>query len=130
MRISRPWIALSLATLIPIAAHAHVRTKSSACSTANPFTTKLDHLDGYRVFTGPDGDSAVEPYRIDAKIVPLLKTGKKLGLIELPRSGARAPEIVVGAANVDLPFHAAPYREMFVLLAAGSHSRPPSSVRR
>ena len=90
--------------------------RKPVCPPTTIFTTTLDHLDGYRVFTGPDGDSAVEPLRIDARIVPMLKTGKKLGIIDLPKGGTRAPEIVVGAADVDLVFHPAPYKEMFVLL--------------
>lgn len=90
--------------------------KAKTCPPTTAFATELTHLDGYRVFTGPDGDSAVEPLRIDARIVPLLKTGKKLGVLDLPKGGDRAVQIFVGAADVDLPLHAAPYKEMFVLL--------------
>jgi hypothetical protein len=90
--------------------------KPPACPPTTAFTTELTHLDGYRVFTGPDGDSAVEPLRIDARIVPLLNTGKKLGVLDLPKGGDRAVQIFIGAADVDLPLHAAPYKEMFVLL--------------
>ena len=92
------------------------KARAPSCPPTTVFTTALGHLDGYRVFTGPDGDSAVEPLRIDARIVPLLKTGKKLGIIDLPKAGTRAPQIVVGAADVDLPLHPAPYKEMFIML--------------
>lgn len=94
------------------AAHPH----ALVCQPTTVFAPGLDHLDGYRVYIGPDGDSAVAPLRIDARIVPLLKTGKKLAIIDLPRAGERAPEIVVGAADVELALHPAPYREMFILL--------------
>ena len=86
------------------------------CPPTTVFTTALDHLDGYRVYTGPDGDSAVAPLRMDSRIVPLLKTGKKLGIIDLPKEGDRAGEIVIGAPDVDLAFHPAPYKEIFILL--------------
>ena len=87
------------------------------CPATTAFTTALDHLDGYRVFTGPDGDSEVAPLRIDARGVPLLKTGKTLGLIQLPTAPTRGVQIVVGPPDLDLPLHAAPYREMFIMLA-------------
>lgn len=111
-------IAASLAAplLIGAAPIAGPAARAPACPPTTAFTTALNHLDGYRVFTGPDGDSQVEPYRIDARFVPLLNTGKRLGILDLPKSGTRAPQIVVGAADVDLPMHPAPYREMFVLL--------------
>ena len=92
------------------------KAKVPICPPTTAFTTELTHLDGYRVFTGPDGDSAVEPLRIDARIVPLLTTGKKLGVLDLPKSGPRQPQIFIGAADVDLPMHPAPYKEMFILL--------------
>ncbi|MDH7973253.1 hypothetical protein QH494_13775 [Sphingomonas sp. AR_OL41] len=92
------------------------RHAAPVCPPTTAFTTSLDHLDGYRVYTGPDGDSAVEPLRIDARIIPLLTTGKKLGVIDLPKSGPRQPQIFVGAADVDLPMHRAPYKELFILL--------------
>ena len=95
---------------------AAARRQAVSCPATAAFTTALDHLDGYRVFTGPDGDSAVEPLRIDARIVPLLSTGKKLGVLDLPKSGPRQPQIFIGAADVDLPLHPAPYKEMFILL--------------
>ncbi|MET3762179.1 hypothetical protein [Sphingomonas sp. UYEF23] len=111
-------------------------SKRPLCPATTAFTTALDHLDGYRVFVGPDGDSAVEPFRIDAKQVPMLKTGKVLKLLMLPKPGEHVPEIVVGPADVELPFHAAPYKEMFVLLggsftfktAKESHAMTPGSV--
>ncbi|UVO50495.1 hypothetical protein M0208_08180 [Sphingomonas sp. SUN019] len=104
--------AALLASMLPGA----VSAKAKTCPPTTIFTTDLAHLDGYRVFTGPDGDSAVAPLRIDARIVPLLKTGKKLGIIDLPKEGDRAGQIVIGAADVDLALHPAPYKEMFVLL--------------
>ncbi|WP_425229954.1 hypothetical protein [Sphingomonas sp.] len=87
-----------------------------ACPPTTIFTTELDHLDGYRVFVSLDGDSAIEPLRIDARRVPMLNTGKVLKLLTLPGPGARPSEIVVGPPNVELPLHPAPVREMFILL--------------
>ncbi|WP_293897728.1 hypothetical protein [Phenylobacterium sp.] len=89
---------------------------AAVCPPTTVFNTGLKQLDGYRVFTGPDGDSQVEPLHIEARQVPLLKTGKLLGMIELPNSPKRGAEIVIGPPDVDLPMHAAPYREMFILL--------------
>ena len=54
-------------------------------------------------------------YRIDARHVPLLTTGKTLGIIDLPKAD-RASGIVVGPGDVELPMHAAPYKEMFIVL--------------
>lgn len=91
-------------------------TKPAACPATTAFTTDLKYLDGYRVYKGPDGDSEVAPFRIDARQVPLLTTGKILGILELPKEADRGAEIVVGPADVELPMHAAPYKEMFILL--------------
>ena len=99
-----------------VATPAAAKTKRVVCPPTTAFTTELEYLDGYRVFTGPDGDSAVEPLRIPTRIVPLLDTGKKLGVLDLPKGGDRAVQIFIGAADVDLPLHPAPYKEMFVLL--------------
>ena len=112
--------ARTLATLLAlgaplIASHA-VAKAPKACPATTVFTTDLKYLDGYRVFTGPDGDSQVEPLRIAARQVPLLKTGKLLGMFDLPMAPKRGVEIVVGPPDVDLPMHAAPYKEMFILL--------------
>lgn len=103
---------LTLAMLLTAAPAA----KTPVCMPTNVFTPELRTLKGYRVFTGPDGDSAVEPITIDARVVPLLKTGKELAILDLPKPGTRAPQIVAGAANVDLPLHPAPYKEMFIML--------------
>jgi len=100
-------------------------TKAS-CPPTTVFTTELDHLDGYRVFTGPDGLSKVEPLRIDARQIPLLKTGKKLGMLEFSTAPQHKVEIVVGPPDVDLPMHAAPYREMFVLLGGSVRFNTPN----
>ena len=86
------------------------------CPPTTAFDSSFDHLDGYRVFTGPDGDSKVEPLRIDARQIPLLKTGKRLGLLQLPTSPVRGVQIVNGAPDVDLPLHPAPYKEMFLMI--------------
>ena len=90
---------------------------AAACPPVTAFTPALRTLKGYRVFTGPDGDSAVEPYQIDARVIPLLKTGKPLAVLDLPKSGPRQPQIFIGPGNVELPMHPAPYRELFVLLS-------------
>ena len=86
-------------------------------SHTSPFTTETEFLEGYRVFTGPDGDSEVEPFRLDVRRIPLWDTGKLLGILDLPTAPSRAVQIVFGPPNLDLPLHAAPYREMFVMLA-------------
>ena len=105
------WLSLmSLAAITPALA------AEPGCPPTNVFNTSLDHLDGYRVFTGPDGTSQVAPLRIDSKVIPLMKTGKRLGILQLPTSPTRGVEIVVGPPNVDLPMHPAPGKEMFVLL--------------
>lgn len=108
---------LSTALLMGLACPGVAAAKAKpACPPTTVFTTDLKYLEGYRVFLGPDGDSKVEPLRIDAREVPLLKTGKMLGIIDLPKEADRGAEIVVGAADVDLPAHPAPYKEMFILL--------------
>ena len=126
-------VALLLTGATPASAR---RPHPPTCPPTTAFTPALDHLEGYRVFVGPDGDSAVEPLRIDARQVPMLKTGKILKLLMLPKPGEHAPEIVVGPPDVDLPFHAAPYKEVFILLggsftfrtAKESHAMLPGSV--
>ena len=82
-----------------------------------PFTLATEYLDGYRVFTGPDGDSEVEPLRIEARRIPLWDTGKLLGIVDLPSAPTRAVQIVFGPPDLDLPLHPAPYKEMFVMLS-------------
>ena len=71
-------------------------------------------------FIGPDGDTAVEPYRIDAKKVPMLKTGKQLAILNLPTSPKRGAEIVVGPPDAAIPMHPAPYKEMFIMLGGST----------
>jgi hypothetical protein len=90
------------------------------------FNTSLNHLSGWRIYTGKDGLSHAAPYRIAAKIVPLLNTGKKLGMIALPKSPTRGNEIVIGPPNVDLPLHPAPYPEMFIMLGGSVTVKTPS----
>lgn len=81
------------------------------------FSLQTDHLKGYRVFTGPDGDSEVELLRIDARSIPLFNTGEFLKIIDLPTAPTRGVQIVFGPPNLELAFHPAPYREMFIMLA-------------
>jgi mannose-6-phosphate isomerase-like protein (cupin superfamily) len=88
----------------------------AVCPPTTAFTTELDHLDGYRVFTGPDGFSKVEPLHIDSRKVGLLKTGKTINILSLSPTVTHPVGIVVGPANADLPVHPAPFKEMFVLL--------------
>ena len=92
---------------------------AEVCPPPTVFTSQLKYLDGYRFFTGPDGDSAVEPLRIEAKQVPLLKTGAILGLFQLPSDPTRGVQIVVGPPNLELPLHPAPYKEMFIMISGG-----------
>ena len=103
---------LAFTALFPAMAHA-----APACQAVSPFNLSLDHLDGLRLYKGPDGDTEVAPLRIDARHVPMLKTGKSLAIIDLPGPGKRGDEIVVGQPNVDIALHAAPYKEMFVMLS-------------
>jgi mannose-6-phosphate isomerase-like protein (cupin superfamily) len=113
-------LGLASGVALSSSAQAHQPTAtpaSAACAQASPFTLSTDHLDGYRVFTGPDGTSQVAPLRIDARTVPLFKTGQKLGILDLPRAPNRNVQIVVGPPNLELPMHAAPYKEMFVILS-------------
>jgi hypothetical protein len=88
-----------------------------SCPAVSAFGLGLDHLAGYRVYVGPDGNTAVEPYQITAKRVPMLKTGKKLSILALPLAPKRGDEIVVGAPDVDIPMHPAPAPEMFIMLS-------------
>ena len=101
------------------AGHAMAAVPAS-CAAPTVFTTALDHLDGYRFFVGPGGDTAVESYRIGAKKVPMLKTGKQLAILNLPTSSKRGAEIVVGPPDADIPMHPAPYREMFIMLGGST----------
>ena len=91
-----------------------------SCATPTVFTTALDHLDGYRFFTGADGDTEVAPYHLDAKKVPMLKTGKQLAILNLPTSPKRGVEIVVGPPDVAIGMHPAPYKEMFIMLGGST----------
>ena len=66
----------------------------------------------------------------------MLNTGKTIRLLNLPKPGEHAPYIVVGPADVELPMHPAPYKEVFVLLggsftfktAKETHAMAPGSV--
>ena len=87
------------------------------------FSLATEYLDGYRVFTGADGDSEVEPLRIETRRIALWDTGKQLGLIDLPFSRSREVQIVFGPPDLDLPLHPAPYREMFVMLSGSCSLR-------
>ena len=89
--------------------------KPARCPPSAAFNPTLTKLTGYRVFVGKDGDSEVEPLMLDSRAYPMLKTGKTLHIIDLPMS-TKPSSIVVGPANVELPFHPSPYKEMFVLL--------------
>ena len=97
-----------------------VPTNASAsrpvCPPTFAFNTNIKELKGYRVVLGKDGDSEVLPYHIDVRKVPLLKTGKVLGVIDLPPSPNRDNQLFIGPANVLLPLHSPPYKEMFILL--------------
>ena len=90
--------------------------KAAKCPATTAFNPTLTKLTGYRVFVGKDGDSEVEPLTLDSRAYPMLKTGKTLHIIDLPTASARVSQIVVGPANVELPFHPSPYKEMFILL--------------
>ena len=109
-------IATAVLAVLAVPAIAGAKTTHPVCPATTVFTTALTHLDGYRVFVGPDGDSAIEPLRIDARIIPLFKTGKNLGVLDLPKSGPRQPQIFIGAADVDLPLRSPSYKELFILL--------------
>ena len=87
-----------------------------ACQSVSPFRLGLDHLDGYRFYKGPGGDTDVAPLRIEARQVPMLKTGKSLSILDLPVAHTRGDEIVVGAPDVEIGMHPAPAKEMFIML--------------
>ncbi|WP_428149657.1 hypothetical protein [Brevundimonas sp.] len=89
----------------------------TVCSAASPFRPGMETIEGYRVFTGPDGDSAVEPLSIDARHVTLPFNGRVIDIFNLPTAPTRGVQIVAGPANMDLPMHPAPYKEMFILLS-------------
>lgn len=89
------------------------------CPPVTAFNNAMTDLEGYRLFVGADGDSAVEPLRIKARIVPLFSTGKELGVLDLPKSGPRQPQIFIGPANMELPLRSPAYKEMFILLSGG-----------
>ena len=107
-----------LSGLLILACSSTTSAKSpEKCSLSPAFNHEMTHLEGYRLFVGPDGDSAVAPLRIDARIIPLFKTGKKLGILDLPKSGPRQPQIFVGPPGVELPLRSPSYKEMFILLS-------------
>ncbi len=83
----------------------------------SPFAQGLESLEGYRVFTGPDGDSQVEPFRIDARSFVLPYNGQSIDILDLPTAPTRGVQIVAGPPNMVLPPKATPYKEMFILLA-------------
>lgn len=112
-------LAIGVAVMAMMAgspAAAKVAKPRANCPPTTAFNAKMTTLTGYRVVTGKDGDSEVLPLRIDVRQIPLLKTGKILGVVDLPSSPRRANQIFIGPPNVDLPLHAAPYKEMFILL--------------
>lgn len=112
-----PAVAAAVLTLLLIAPAdaATKKTRAPACAATTVFNPALTKLTGYRVFVGKDGDSEVEPLTLDSRAYPMLKTGKTLHIIDLPMA-AKPSNIVVGPANVELPFHPSPYKEMFILL--------------
>ena len=109
-------LPLAFAALLPIMGPAHA-APAPACQPVSPFGPGLDHLDGYRLYTGPGGDTEVAPLRIDARRVPMLKTGKSLSILDLPAAHKRGDEIVIGAPDVEISMHPAPYKEMFIMLS-------------
>ena len=110
-------IALVMTTMTAAApARAPRRAPNPVCPGTTVFNPSLTKLTGYRVFVGKDGDSAVEPLTLDSRAYPMLKTGKTLHILDLPTASARPSQIVVGPANVELPPHPSPYKEMFILL--------------
>ena len=109
---------LIVSALVAVAMTSPAAAKRSAsCPPTAAFNAGMTMLEGYRLVVGKDGDSQVLPYRIDVRRIPLLKTGKVLGVLDLPSSPNRANQIFIGPANVELPLHPPPYREMFILLA-------------
>jgi hypothetical protein len=109
-------LLLAFAALLPGMSLADA-APAPACQSVSPFGPGLDHLDGYRLYTGPSGDTEVAPLRIDARRVPMLKTGKSLSILDLPAAHKRGDEIVIGAPDVDIGMHPAPYKEMFIMLS-------------
>lgn len=110
------YFLLALLGILPAMNLAHAAPPPS-CPPVSVFGVGLDHLDGYRFFTGPDGTTDVAPLRIDARRVPMLKTGKSLSILNLPMSHKRGDEIVVGAPDTEIGMHPAPYKEMFIMLS-------------
>jgi mannose-6-phosphate isomerase-like protein (cupin superfamily) len=88
-----------------------------SCPPVTAFGLGLKHLAGYRFYNGPDGRTEVAPFQIDARVVPMLKTGKSLSIIDLPLSHTRNDQIVVGAPDTKIGMHPAPYKEMFIMLS-------------
>ena len=108
--------SLAFVALLPVLPAAQA-APAPACQSVSPFNLSMDHLEGLRLYKGPDGDTEVEPFRIDARHVPMLKTGKSLSIIDLPSAGKRGDEIVFGQPNVDIGMHPAPGKEMFIMLS-------------
>ncbi len=114
----RPGLIAAAAGLLLLGACATApATAPATCSAASPFTPGLETLTGYRVFTGTDGDSAVEPYQVDARHFTLPFNGQTIDIFDLPKSPRRGVQIVSGPANMDLPLHAPADPEMFILLS-------------
>ena len=111
--IPRPAVA---AAFVVLAAGLAAPVLAAAPACPPPFVGKVDHLEGFRVFTGPDGLSKVERLRLDARTFKL-KTGEGISILDLPTSPTRGVQIVTGPPNLSLAPHPTPYKEMFVLLA-------------
>lgn len=73
-------------------------------------------VDVLHVFTGSDNKSHAEMKKIDA----VLTTYLGLQLAHFDFGDPSNVVIVRGPANFDIPVHAAPYREIFVVLSGGS----------
>jgi hypothetical protein len=116
VRASLTVLAL-VAVLAPACATA--RSEAAKCPTLDPsFARGGEILKMLRAFTGPDGKSKIET--IDLKGKTATYYGGKVSLTQFGFGDPTNVVIVYGSANMDIPVHPSPYREIFLIVSGSS----------
>lgn len=105
--------AVMAAALVPSPASA-----AAPCPAAAVFPDGLRVVSAVRVVTGPGGESAFVPARLDAATHAYFKPGELFAAIDF--KGAQRVQIVAGPPDVDLPYHASLAYEMFLTIQGSS----------
>jgi hypothetical protein len=90
----------------------------SACQASLPFPGGVAVVKALRVYTTPSGESDVETVDFNGESKAYFKPGELFTHTNL--GGAEKVQLVSGPADVVLPPHPTPYREMFLTLQGSS----------